>query len=273
MARTLYVSDLDGTLLRCDQRLSDATCRTLNALIADGVLFSYATARSFHTARTVTAGLHAAFPAIVYNGTMIKDHRSGEVLWQHRFDAEEFAAIMDILRQEGIAPIVYRFLDGREQFAFIPERQPPAATAFLASRSNDERCHPVSDEAALYDGAVFYVTCIGDGERLKRAYAALTDHTRCLLQTDPYTGEPWLECMPRDASKAHAAQQLKAMLKADRLVVFGDGLNDMDLFAAADESYAVANAEPSLKTIATAVIGDHEQDSVAAFIADDAQKE
>ena len=44
--KTLYVSDLDGTLLRSDQRTSEYTNRTVNALVADGMCFSYATARS-----------------------------------------------------------------------------------------------------------------------------------------------------------------------------------------------------------------------------------
>ena len=47
---TLYVSDLDGTLLRSDQTLSVETVSTLNRLMADGVMFTYATARSFSSA-------------------------------------------------------------------------------------------------------------------------------------------------------------------------------------------------------------------------------
>ena len=49
--RTLYVSDLDGTLLRSDERTSDYTNSVINRLTRHGMLFSYATARSCHTAR------------------------------------------------------------------------------------------------------------------------------------------------------------------------------------------------------------------------------
>ena len=44
--KTLYVSDLDGTLLRPDATVSAFTAETLRALTAEGMLFSYATARS-----------------------------------------------------------------------------------------------------------------------------------------------------------------------------------------------------------------------------------
>ena len=43
--KTLYVSDLDGTLLRRDQTVSPFTAETINTLTARGMLFSYATAR------------------------------------------------------------------------------------------------------------------------------------------------------------------------------------------------------------------------------------
>ena len=49
--KTLYVSDLDGTLLRSDETLSTYTCDVINELVEKGMLFSYATARSYHTAQ------------------------------------------------------------------------------------------------------------------------------------------------------------------------------------------------------------------------------
>ena len=48
--KTLYVSDLDGTLLRNDAQTSEYTNQVINQLTSDGILFSYATARSYLTA-------------------------------------------------------------------------------------------------------------------------------------------------------------------------------------------------------------------------------
>ena len=72
--------------------------------------------------------------------------------------------------------------------------------------------------------------------------------------------------MPQKASKAQAALQLKQKLECDRLVVFGDGKNDIDMFEIADESYAVENACKELKEKATSVIGRHDQDAVARWL-------
>ena len=72
------------------------------------------------------------------------------------------------------------------------------------------------------------------------------------MQTELYTGEPWLEIMPLAASKSHAIEQLKKRLDCERLV--------------ADECYAVENAVPELKAMATAVIGGNDSDGVARWL-------
>ena len=72
--------------------------------------------------------------------------------------------------------------------------------------------------------------------------------------------------MPKAASKARAAKHLKEMLGADRLVVFGDQVNDIPLFEAADEAYAVGNAVQALKDIATGVIGTNDEDAVVKWL-------
>lgn len=43
--KTLYVSDLDGTLLNSQQQTSSYTNQVINQLVDEGMLFSYATAR------------------------------------------------------------------------------------------------------------------------------------------------------------------------------------------------------------------------------------
>jgi len=72
--------------------------------------------------------------------------------------------------------------------------------------------------------------------------------------------------LPKAASKANAIRQLRNKLGYEKLVVFGDGKNDVDMFELADEAYAVANAVPELKERATAVIGGNNEDGVAKWL-------
>ena len=74
--------------------------------------------------------------------------------------------------------------------------------------------------------------------------------------------------MPKEASKANAINLLKDSLGCDRVVAFGDGRNDIDMFGIADEGYAVANAHKDLKAVATDIIGTNDDDGVAKWLED-----
>ena len=92
------------------------------------------------------------------------------------------------------------------------------------------------------------------------------DIINSIYQKDIYSGAQWCEILPKDATKANAALQLKAMLGCDKMVVFGDNLNDLSMFQVADERYAVANAVQELKDIANGVIESNDDDGVARWL-------
>lgn len=265
--KTLYVSDLDGTLLRKDQHTSEFTDRTVNGLVGRGMIFSYATARSFVTAHRA-AGFTARFPVITYNGSMIVDNADGSIITKNPL-GEEITRLLGELISAGAYPLVYAFKEGRERYSFIYEKSSPEERAFIDSR-NDERTCPVSTVKELLSGEIFYINCIGCDEVLPELYERYKNKYRCLLQRDIYSGALMFEVMPKGVSKAAAIEQLKEMLGCGRVVAFGDGLNDLDMFAAADECYAVENAEPELKARATAVIHSNECDGVARWLLENA---
>lgn len=269
--KTLYVSDLDGTLLRSNVKTSDYTNHIINELVQKGMLFSYATARSFHTSHKVTKGLNAKIPLIVYNGAMVVDNVDGHFLLKNFFDKEVNELIGDLINH-GVFPMVYSFIDEIEKFSFVHSKCSSGIKDFLASRKNDKRTNPVEAVEALYQGDIFYITCIDEKQKLEPLFERYKEKYHCVFQADIYTNEQWLEIMPKAASKASAVKQLKEYLKCDKLVVFGDGKNDIDMFEIADEAYAVSNAVDELKEIATAVIGSNNDDGVARWLVENLWK-
>ena len=263
--KTLYVSDLDGTLLRKNETLSTYTIKTINTLTASGMLFSYATARSLNTAKKVTEGLNTHFPLIIYNGAFVKDNITEEILIANYFEEDVYEVLKDLLAHE-IYPIIYSYQNNIEKFSYIPEKATSGMQAFLNSRRGDKRTNIVTAESELMDGNLFYITCIDKPEKLEPFYHKYKNKYHVVYQKDIYTGEQWLEIMPQKASKAQAALQLKQKLECDRLVVFGDGKNDIDMFEIADEAYAVENAVSELKAVATGIIGSNENDGVAKYL-------
>ena len=103
--KILYVSDLDGTLLRNDEKTSPYTNSVINLLVERGLFFSYATARSFVTASKVTNGINAKIPVIVYNGAFIIDNKTHEILLSNFFDCNDVYEIREILYKSRVHPI------------------------------------------------------------------------------------------------------------------------------------------------------------------------
>lgn len=263
--KTLYVSDLDGTLLGSNEKTSEYTNQTINSLVKDGLLFSYATARSFQTSHKVTKGLDANFPLIIYNGAMVVDNKDGSFLVKNFFDTDVKAVIDDLLKSD-IYPIVYSFIAGEEKFSYIPDKCSAGMQQFVDSRKNDKRERQVLWESELAKGDIFYITCIDAKEKLEPLYQKYCDIYHCVFQEDIYTKHQWLEIMPKAASKANAIRQLKALLGCEKVIVFGDGKNDIGMFEMADEAYAVSNAVYELKQAATAVIDSNDNDAVATWL-------
>lgn len=263
--RTFYVSDLDGTLLRSDEKTSEYTNNVINCLTKRGMVFSYATARSLITAKKVTDGIDAKIPLIVYNGAFVIDNLTEDILIANYFDGG-VDAVLDDLFADQVYPIVYSYIDGKEKFSFVPELCTDGMKKFLESRKGDVRTNAVGTVDDLKAGNIFYLTCIDEPQKLEPLYEKYKDAYHCVYQTDIYTNEQWLEMMSLNASKAKAVKQLQSRLNCERLVVFGDGKNDIDMFELADECYAVQNAHEDLKRIATAIISSNDEDGVAKWL-------
>ncbi len=265
---TLYVTDLDGTLLNRQDRVSPFSIRTINGLVSKGLLFTYATARSLVSASRVTEGLSAKMPVIAYNGAFILRPSNGEILSGEVFSDGEKAAVREALNQCGISPLVYAFVNGIEKVSWIPRHENDGVRRYLSSRPGDRRFRAVQDPDALYQGDIFYYTCIGEKSELQPVFGRFSGDPRyrCTLQQELYRPEYWCEIMPAMASKANAILKLKRMLGCRRIISFGDAVNDLPMFGISDECYAVANAVEELKAAATGIIGSNEEDGVAKWL-------
>lgn len=268
MCDTLYVSDLDGTLLDRSDRVPEFTARTVNSLVKRGLRFTYATARSFTSAQKVSAGLTKDLPVIVYNGAFIIDGATGEKLLETGFSREEMDAVRRLSGELALSPLVYAFVDGAERVSWRTDQETEGLSYYIGNRRGDRRLRPTAEGAELFRGDAFYYTFIGTREALEPLYGRMKDCSWASMtfQQELYRTEYWLELMPRTATKAHAAARLKELLGCKKLVVFGDAVNDLPLFQAADERYAVSNAVPELKAAATAVLGSNQEEGVARWL-------
>ena len=268
---TLYATDLDGTLLRSDMSISDETVNLINRMTSEGVLFTYATARSYSSASPLVKKLNLSCPAVTFNGVFVIDPRTGRHIAENVFSAESLKIAVDFFNRLDLAPLVYSYINGRERVSYLADRMEDVS-GYVESRRGDKRLRPVKSRKELFEGTVFYFTLLNP----KTDYAALDEvfsrenGFAVNLMPDTYNkNEMWYEIFSRNASKAAALLQVLELTRADRLVCFGDNNNDISMIRAADVGVAVSNACPELKKAADIVIGSCEEGSVARFIAEE----
>ena len=266
--KTLFVSDLDGTLMRNDETLSAYTVRTINGLVARGLPFTYATARSIESARTITGGLELSLPVITRNGAVLADNATGRHLEKAVFTPAEITLLKSLLPELPEYGFVSCFLGNEMIKTYMAGKHTPGLDKHIAKKEHGPRLQMVPDMDSMFCGMPGYVTLIDDRDRLAPLYERVRNYEgwECLFQKDTYWDEYWLEICPKNCTKAKAILKLKEKLGYQKLVVFGDSVNDLSMFRVADEAYAVANALDELKAAATAVIGANEEDAVAEFL-------
>ena len=266
--KTLYVSDLDGTLMRSDEKLSPYTVRTVNDLVERGLAFTYATARSIESARTITGNLKLKLPAVTRNGAVLADNATGKHLAKAVFTEEEVSLLKNLLPELPQYGFVSCFVDDRMIRTYIPGKHSVGLQGYLDYYRDDPLVQEKPDMDSLFCGKPGYVTLVSDREDLEPVWERVRQYPgwECFFQKDTYREEYWLEICPQNCTKAKALLKLKEELGFERLVVFGDSVNDLPMFRVADEAYAVANALDRLKEAATAVIGSNEEDAVADFL-------
>ena len=265
--KTLYVTDLDGTLMKNDETLSAYTVQTINELIEKGMAFTYATARSIESAVPITGGLKMKLPAITRNGAVLADNTTGKHLEKAVFTAEE----AEMLKQIPELPyygFVSCFLGEVMHRLYIDGPRSEALQGYVDYYAANPTVRPVATVPELFCGEPGYVTLVGPKEEIRPIYERVREYKgwETLFQKDTYRDEYWLEICPQNCTKAKTIRKVKERYGFDRLVVFGDGLNDIPMFEIADEAYAVANALPELKQHATGTIGFNEDDAVADFL-------
>lgn len=254
---TLYVTDLDGTLLGPDAKVPQDAVRMLNEMIDAGLHFTVATARSWVSAQPLIDEMRLKHPVVAYNGAYIVDPASGASIDRCLFTAEQAAQVAKILTENGRPPMIYAEIDGAQKVTWLKSTQSAGITDYAQSRAGDPRLNPVDSAEAMYLGDVFYASVLDTFDALQPMVAPLRelDFVHVNLMSDSYDPEMfWLEVSHRDATKATGVERLKQLTGKEKLVCFGDNLNDLAMFSVADECYAVDNAKPELKAAATGVI-------------------
>ncbi len=271
--KTLYISDLDGTLLDQNGQVSARTQEIINGLLARGALFTVASARSQATAANILKGLDISLPAVLLNGALLYDLGRRQILESRVLGTPALARALGLLSPPNAQAFVYT-LKNDALFVHHGDFSNAEEQRFYDRRiENPQKTFVYDPQYAFSPGeSVLYISALGKLENmrpLERALSAI-DGIKAVLYRNVYAPDYWfVEAFSQLAGKAQALAHLKARTGAERTVAFGDNFNDLDMLRAASLSCAVSDAQPDILAAADLTIGESGKDGVALFMAKD----
>lgn len=268
--KTLYISDLDGTLLHPNVTLSQETIDIINKHIEQGMLFSVATARSIGSIKTILKDVKISLPVILMNGVCIFDLAKSEYIKIETFPKRSFEMLMSVIKENNLKGFAYT-IKNSVMSTYYEELNSKALQDFYQERVDryQKRFIKVDDFTSLSSESFIYFTLIDRKEALEPIYHILENipDLNCAFYKDNYSPDLWyLETYSKTASKYHAVQFLRTYLSLDYVVCFGDNRNDFPLFEASDFKIAVGNAVSELKEKADLIIGNNYDDGVVTWL-------
>lgn len=273
--RTLYVSDLDGTLLNSQSILSSYTVNTINRLICSHkIMFTVATARTPATVTTIMKDVNTTLPFIVISGDAVWDNSCHDYVSAKTIQTAILSELLDVFAQHDIHPFVYR-RHGNQIIVHHITTMTEQERNFIMPRITTPYKTLVTEDNVTADDedAAMLLFAIGPFDRL-RSLSDEIDRRNIPCSYNCYhdifdSQLGFLDLYTANTNKANAIKEMADRLGANRIVVFGDNLNDIPMMRIADWSVAVDNAFDEVKQQACEIIGNHDDDAVVKWIEKD----
>jgi hydroxymethylpyrimidine pyrophosphatase-like HAD family hydrolase len=258
----LIASDMDGTLLRSDDTVSDATVAELERWTADGVPLVLATGRPPRWMRRIREVVRSG-TAVCCNGAVLLDLGRFEIVEEEALPSAVLAEVTAGLRAEqpGTWFAVEYGLEFRHEPVYRP-RWDVDAPGVSEAPLEELVAMPAAKLLARHEdlGRDEFVALV---ERVVGDLATVTNSSSDALA----------EISARGVTKATGLARVAARhgVGPGEVVVFGDMPNDIAAFDWVREgggrAVAMAHAHPDLLAAATDVTGSNDDDGVAAFLA------
>lgn len=268
--RRLFVSDLDGTLLNSDAKVSEETAKIINAGIERGLNFTVSTARTPTTALKIVEKLNLRLPIMMMNGVLIYDMNSKRYIKKEAMDTNIIMVLLGLIKVKGLNCFLYG-LDNDQFVAYYDSVESTSLNYFRNERimKYDKKFTEVEDLSLIAGRDIIYCMLREPKEKLEGLYRELSvvKGVKAEFYPDIYSDDYYmLEIYSDKASKKEAVNYLRGAGRFDSVVGFGDNLNDKSLLEASDYFYAVENAHPQIKDMAHSVIPSNDEDGVARFV-------
>lgn len=240
------VTDMDGTLLTNDKRVSEKNKAAIDYFKKNGGTFVVASGRTYPKILLFAEELNLNAPIICNNGGVIYDYQKDEVVYKCVLDKR-------------VIPILDKMMDEFPDYGF----EIAGLDDVYFIRDNDGIQKHIRDEK--FTDLKWITTSDIDFEMSKILIAHSPEKIDELIKKIPpeYHGFStyrsdlyYYEILPLGVTKGSALFELRKMLqdKAKKVYAIGDNINDLAMIKVADFGIAVKNALPGLKEYADFIL-------------------
>ena len=259
--KILFASDLDGTLLDKSCKVPSAYAARLQKLQSEGMLFTAATGRHPKSAAVALegSGLKFSAPAICLNGAVLWDMDRDEPVAAWHIDRSAIEEVWEIVANTPV-PIHVTACDIKKKTLttyYLPWIDPDGkGRGLVYEPSTVPPCifapSPTTPDPNMICASYFcpsaVVLPIYEKIRQVKGIRAV-----CYASTR-FSDMYFLEFYAENGGKGVAAREAMKYCSAQKLYVFGDSENDIDLFSLADRSFAPQNAAKAALATADEII-------------------
>ena len=250
MGIKLIASDMDGTLLNDEGKISERNAAAIRKAIDAGVIFTIATGRMYCSIEPYAEKLGLDVPLIAYNGAYVKGSLSKEVLYDSPLDYETSLSVLDYCRQKNY--YVQAYVDDtllvKETSDFAQMYASFAGVEFVAL------------------GERFYRLNKAPGRNAEIKQELTEEFGNKIMMTNSFND--FLEVINPEVSKWNAVKALAEQNGIDLrdTMCIGDSNNDFEMISSAGLGVAVANANDRIRNVAKMVTAANNVDGVALAI-------
>lgn len=262
---SLIASDVDGTLLDDQERLTPRTRDAIYAARDAGAHFVLATGRPPRWIAPVVDALGFAPMAVCANGAVIYDVGRGKVVSVHGLEPVQLHDLADAMDQAlpGARLATERVLAGGQ------EDGPPAYVCESEFRNpwGDGDAMFVSRAEVLGRPAIKLLVSdprMTSGEMAEAAKELIGEQFAVTYSSN----SGLIEITAKDVTKATGLAEVAERLDVsqDKVIAFGDMPNDVEMLAWAGTGVAMANAHPAVLEVADEVTASNAEDGVAQVL-------
>ncbi|OOM78477.1 Cof-type HAD-IIB family hydrolase [Clostridium sp. BL-8] len=250
-------SDLDGTLLNNNKKISKENIDAINYFIKNGGMFSVATGRVIEATEEYISSIKMNLPIIVYNGGLIYDYNNKKVIMEKFIDEEQKQVVKRLLidyKNIGIEIYANRKLYVIKDSGH--SKRP--ATKML------DIIYNVTEEIFLKEWNK--VLIVGEPNIINDVEESFYNKYNI---KGTRSGRTSYEILPLNESKGQALRNIKERfdLNSKKVICVGDNMNDLELLKEADFSFCPENGSDELKKHANFIASSNEE-HVIKYIVD-----